>query len=245
MKKRSARNRRNKTLLWGIVAAVGTATAAILIFAFLYASGVFDTTKEVDRSDEDRKASRSEATQAPVKPVEEDEELHSYAEQMVVDAESYLEERGQILSETKASDSESVETEAAASESLSSRGFSQDTIVSEFSMDGEYSEAKEVSAAGSSRHPVYETYYTAESGDLWMILSINGAVMANPISYNATAGRTVPVVLSESTFVVSYDNISGRFYETVPDPSELIVVVVDRIDAQTLDRMTAAELDRY
>ncbi len=243
--KKKHRKKGNKTLFWILLAAVGLATTALLVFAFLHASGVFDTPKEADRSDEGRKASRSETTGKPVKVADEDEELRSYAEQMAVDAESYLEEKGQILSETKVSKSKSVETEAAASENLSSRGFSQDAVVSEFSMDGEYSEAKEVSAAGSSRHPVYETYYTAESGDLWMILSINGAVMANPISYNAVSERAVPVVLSESTSLVSYDNISGRFYETIPDPSELIVVVVDRIDAQTLDRMTAAELDRY
>ena len=46
------------------------------------------------------------------------------------------------------------------------------------------------------------------------------------------------LVIAESEIITGYDSSNNMFYETIPDESELIAYVVDRIDAETLDSLT-------
>ena len=110
-------------------------------------------------------------------------------------------------------------------------------------MTGDYSEATEISQGSSTKHPTYQTYYVSKNGDVWTIFMINGAIMANPVSYNIQSDLDAQVILSESNTVMSYDGTTNGFYETIPNKSSLIVKTVDRIDAETLENLTIGAID--
>ena len=241
------KKRKNRTAFWIVLGAIGVVTVGFLIFAVLRAvtalPGRDEQASSTFSSKRDERRERDDAVEDDGAEEVDDQALEAYAEEMKVDAEAFFEEKGQILSGIDAARSDTVQTEATAVEDLVSRGFLAAAVVCEYDMDGTYTQGKAASAGGGDVKPVYQLTYTAPNGDLWMVFSINGAVMANPVTYNLTSGRT-GVFLSEKASVMSYDSVSGKFFETIPDPKELVVIVVDRIDAWTLDGMTAAELDR-
>ena len=53
------------------------------------------------------------------------------------------------------------------------------------------------------------------------------------------------MLISDSETIVSYDNATNKFYETIPSESALKLIVVDQIDAATLDNLTIGEIDQY
>lgn len=160
------------------------------------------------------------------------------------DADDYFNNNSKVLSEVNVNDSKDVMTEAETSKNLTDRGFTQYSITTEYSMDGEYSDATDISDSSSSKHPMYQTYYVSKYGDVWTIFLINNVVMANPVSYNQQSTRGVQLVISESESVTSYDSTTNKFYETIPNESELIVKKVSRIDKDTLDNLTIGGIDK-
>lgn len=161
------------------------------------------------------------------------------------DAEAYYEENAKIVDVVDVNKSKDVQTEAESYEELVNRGFNQYAVSSSYSMDGDYSDAADISESSAEKHPIYETYYFTKSGDLWTIFVINGVTMANPVSYNLQSGLNVQVIVSESDTIMSYDSTTNKFFETIPDASALIVVTVERIDAETLETLTIEEIDSY
>lgn len=160
------------------------------------------------------------------------------------DAEEYFSNNSQIVAEIAAEDSEDVSTEAETCTMLESRNFVDYSVITEYSMDGSYSDAANISGNSSEKHPIYQTYYVTDNDELWTIFLINGVVMANPVSYNLQSELETQVIISEKDTVTSYDSATNTFYETIPDQSALIVITVERIDAETLDRLTIEEIER-
>lgn len=160
------------------------------------------------------------------------------------DARETLESVGTVVSETSFAASRAAQTEAEAYRDLSGRGFTQASITTSYDANGVYTEEKEISRSSNERHPAYQTFYVTADGTIWSILSVNGAISANPVSYNAEGYWTVMHLLSETGSCVQYDSVSGAFFEVVPDPSAVRVKTVSRIDAALLESMTAEEVDR-
>ena len=160
------------------------------------------------------------------------------------DADAYYAENSKILSEIKVNESSKVTTETETINILNNRGFQDYPIITEYSMDGEYSDAVEISTASSTKHPSYQTFYMSKSGDVWTIFVINGVVMANPVTYNLQSQRSAQLIISESDSVTSYDSTTNKFYETIPNESELIVKKVSKIDAETLESLTIGGIDK-
>lgn len=161
------------------------------------------------------------------------------------DAESYYENNSKVLSEVEANDSDNVLTEAEVYSMLASRGFEYFHITSNYTMDGEYYEAEEISNDSSMKHPVYETNYINENGDVWTVFVIDGVLLANPVSYSLQSESDVQVIFSESNTVVSYDSVTNKFFESIPDLTIMKVVTVERIDAQLFETLNAEETDKY
>lgn len=159
------------------------------------------------------------------------------------DAEAYFRSNAKILSIQDAAASVTVQTEAQVTKELNSRGFVGQPITSVYSMTGEYSEPTEVSASSNTKHPSYMTYYFCANGQVWTIFDINGVIMAKPISYLTDHNSSVEVIISETPSVTSYDGASNKFYETIPNASELVVKTVARIDAQTLENLDYGAID--
>lgn len=160
------------------------------------------------------------------------------------DAEDYFQQNSQIVNAIDVSDSEGVLTEAESSSTFGERGFKDYPITTEYSMDGNYNDATEISNSSSVKHPMYQTYYVNDSDELWIISLIDGDIVANPVSYNMQSALETQLIVSESEIITSYDSSTNKYYKTVPNESTLIVRIVDKIDADTLDTLTIEELGK-
>lgn len=158
-----------------------------------------------------------------------------------IDAEEYFQKNSQILSEIDVNESKNVPTEEEVIVALEERGFVDCTVTTEYSMDGTYSEASEISNSSSVKHPIYQTYYISKNKEVWVVAVIDGVIMANPVSYNMQSSES-QITVSESETVTSYDRATNKFYKTVPNSDVMIVKVVEKIDADTLDELTVEVL---
>ena len=138
-----------------------------------------------------------------------------------------------------------METEADVYNCLRNRGFIEYSVTKEYSMDGNYEDTTDINADSIEQHPMYNTFYCSTAGEFWTITSINGQITANPVSYNFQSELEVPVLISDSEVIISYDNTTNKFYETIPSETALKLIVVDQVDAATLDNLTIGEIDQY
>lgn len=160
-----------------------------------------------------------------------------------IDADDYFEKNTEIVNKTIVSKSKIVYKEKDIFEELTQRGFVDYPITSDYSMNGEYTGIIEVSDSSTDRHPMYQTSYITENGDMWSIIVVNDRIMASPISYNEQSDSSVPMIISEQETIESYDSNTKKFYETIPKESVVYVKRVDRIDSQTLDKLFFSERD--
>ena len=160
-----------------------------------------------------------------------------------LNAKTYFEERSEVVRVIDVSESEAIPTEKQAAELLISRGFADYPIMTDYAINGSFSPDSPTSSDSSKKHPVYTTYYVSDNEEYWTIYLINGTVIAYPISYNLQSSRSTKLVISETETVISYDNRENKFYETIPQGSELIVKTIDRIDAESLAKLTSKAID--
>lgn len=159
------------------------------------------------------------------------------------DADEYYKHNAKVISEINAKKSKEVKTEKELISTVKSRGFSEYPIFSEYSIDGEFYTATNISDDSSDKHPIYQTCYVSSSDELWTIFVINGDVIANPVTYNMQSELGVQLLISESEAITSYDSVTNKFYKTIPNKSEVILRVVNKIDAETLDELTIGVID--
>lgn len=154
-----------------------------------------------------------------------------------IDVKEYYKENAEILAEYDAKTSESIQSEKQVSDDLSERGFTQYLVLYEYSIDGTYVK-EQVARNNKKQHPIYQTYYISQADEIWTIIVINGQIIANPVSYNMQSERGVQFIVSESNVITGYDSSNNMFYETIPNESTLMVYVVDKINAETLEKLT-------
>ena len=162
----------------------------------------------------------------------------------IVDADEYYEQNSAVISVVDADASEEVQTEKEVIEDLENRGFSETSVFTNYDMDGTFHEEIEIGDMPEDKHPKYMTYYVTENEEVWTLIWINGKIMANPVSYNLQSTLPAQLVISETETINGYDNHTGKFYETIPNDSELIVKVVDSIDKDLLESLTIEEIDK-
>lgn len=168
----------------------------------------------------------------------DENDIPSLYKQDPIDADAYYETNATVISQIPAQDSSDAHTESDTRQNFIDRGFIDLTITTQYSMEGQYQDPSEVSDASSAKHPMYEAYYMTAEGHVWTLIEINGAIMANPVSYNLQSSRNAQLLLSESNTVTSYDSYTNKFYESIPNETELIVKTVSKIDANTLESLT-------
>ena len=179
-------------------------------------------------------------------PNEENEEvdLGSNYEVPEFDAEAYFRENTTLKSTFDVASSQSIHTESEAYDSFVERGFDGSQVMYEYTMDGTYLGENEISRSSSSKHPMYQTYYATTSGDIWMILEINGSFFATPITYNFSNTQNIPVILSETDTITSYDSSTNKFYVNIPNASQTVIKTVSKIDAETIEKLTSEEFNQ-
>lgn len=159
---------------------------------------------------------------------------------------------GDIIDADKSS---MVMTEKEAFTFLNDRGFAVEPITTEYDMEGNFSSAEEISKTSKREHPVYSTTFKSSEGETWAISVIEKNITALPISYNSTLQEKYQVVLSESGKLISYDSSDNIFVvdeltfrdpvyiKTLDDGTEVVIVVVENLDSDTLDVLTENELN--
>ena len=118
-----------------------------------------------------------------------------------VDVKEYYEEKSAILDRYTVQDSSNTQTESQTKKDVIQRGFDQNKITYDYSIDGNYvgnQEAKDI----KDKHPMYQTLYISSMGELWNIIIINGSVIANPVSYNMESELGVQTIISESKVII-------------------------------------------
>ncbi len=227
------KNNKKNCLIAAIAALLVAAVVFVVVFVILPKQNEKPSEPEEQAKQEEPAQAAGEAERGS----KAEEEIPD-TEYFVEDAEAYYAEHGKIISTTDAGKSKDVRTEAETISAMDSRGLAQYPVTSEYSISGKYSEAADVSADSDTKHPIYTTYYVAENGDLWTISEVNGQVCAYPVSYIMNSGLETPVIISETETIISYDSETNRFFEMIPDPATLIVKTVERIDAETLEKLS-------
>ena len=194
-------------------------------------AGVFAVVKHLNND--------SETTKKRRKTVEEtDISNNEYLKDIEFpDVEAYFAERAEIVSVTSAKTSKNVLSEQEAVKMLRERGFTEYPVSSYYTIKGDYEEIDSVSEDSSALHPMYSTYYLSSDNVYWVISLIDDRLIASPSSYNLGHMDRVPIEVSETKEIVSYDFSTNSFYLTIPYESAMEVRVVDKIDAETLDSM--------
>lgn len=160
------------------------------------------------------------------------------------EADEYYWNNSKVIEVINAEESNDVPTESEVINILKNRGFIDFSITYEYSIVGEYDGETEVSDSSTNKHPMYQTSYVSKNNEVWTIFVINGVVIANPVSFNLESELEAQLLISESENLTSYDDETNKFYVTIPKESAVIVKIVSRIDAETLDRLTIEEISK-
>ena len=168
----------------------------------------------------------------------------SSAENSVIGANEYYSKNAEVVSVTKAKESDKVPSEQEATKLLSDRGCNTEGIVTDYTMDGDYLDETGIEDSSTEKHPIYKMLYGSESDILWNIYMINGVISAYPVSYNLVSERDAVLLITETDTVTSYDYNSNQFFETIPNESEIIIRKVDKIDKETLDKLSIGGLNK-
>lgn len=160
-------------------------------------------------------------------------------------ADEYYWDNSEVIKVIDAQESNDVPNETEVMSVLKERGFVDYPITYEYSIEGKYGDETEVLEGSTNRHPMYQTYYVTKNGEVWSIFVINGAIFANPASFNLESELKAQLLFAETKELTSYDDETNKFYVTIPKESAAIVKVVEKIDAKTLDKLTIEEIKNY
>ena len=158
------------------------------------------------------------------------------------EAEAYYETNAELMYIIIVEESDDVLSEADVKSLLMSKGLGDNPITYEHSITGERVDNAEVADDSTNTHPMYQTLFLSETGEAWAIYVINGAVYANPVSFNLESNLDAQLLVSESETLTSYDDATNQFFVTIPHESEIILQTVDKINAEALDKLTIEEL---
>ena len=92
---------------------------------------------------------------------------------------------------------------------------------------------------------MYQTSYVNANNEIWNIYIVNGEVMAEPLSFDLMNAFGSRIMFTETDHLTSYDSANNQFITSVPKEDELKMYTVDRLDADFMEKNTAAELELY
>ncbi len=157
-------------------------------------------------------------------------------------ATDYYKNNSKLIKIIKVEESDDVLTETKSKSILKSKGFGDNPISYDYSITGNRIDDTEVTDGSTDAHPMYQTLYLSQNGEVWAIYVINGSVFANPVSFNLESNLEAQLLFSETETLTSYDDKTNQFYVTIPQASEVILKTVEKIDAASLDKLTIEKI---
>ena len=166
-----------------------------------------------------------------------DDEIMSEAENLLkpVNADDHFNEIGTVIEKTNVNSSDKVLSEYDVGKNMDDRGFRDYEIMSQYNMEGSFSQEEEIGSSSYESHPVYYLDYIDESNRQWRIYNTNGAVSAYLISYRVENPDKPPVILSESDSLMGYDSHTNTYYEYKPNSDTANVIKISKITAEALE----------
>jgi hypothetical protein len=184
----------------------------------------------------------SENTQEPAKP---SETSATTSPENLSEDDLYYQNNTTVIKVIKANESTDVQTEAEVAEVLKELGFDQYPITYDYSMGGEYTGEKEITEDPNIKRPMYATSFISDSGNLYTIYMVNGVIAAFPVSFNMESDLEAELLISESDKLTIYSSDTDKFFVTIPNKSEAIVKVIEKINAESLNKLTNEEIRDY
>lgn len=157
-------------------------------------------------------------------------------------ATDYYANNAELIKIIEVEKSDDVLAEKDVKSLLESKDFSNNPISYDYSVNGNRIDDTEIANGSTNAHPMYQTLYLSQNGEAWAIYVINGSVFANPVSFNLESNLEAQLLVSESETLTSYDDATNQFYVTIPHASEVILQTVEKINAETLDKLTIEEI---
>ena len=235
-------NKKSKLIIVAVILSVLiVASSAIAVMVF-FSDELFDSKKEAASDVEEESSLTNNTSSEPNVPDDtssstdesSDIVINSSYEVTAPDADKFFNDVATIVSKSEAFGSPDVRTESQVFDDFYQRGF-KDDITTEYMMNGDLEEMYTISRYSSLNHPVYQTYYTTSAGDLWLIVEINGAIMATPVFYNISLESEPLVMLSETDTITSYDSTTNQFYVVIPNSDEINLVTIGTINSEALE----------
>ena len=157
-------------------------------------------------------------------------------------SENYFDKNSKVIEKINVEESKNVKTEKDALSLFIERGFDQYPVVYDYTINGEYGNDSEISEVSANKHPRYFTNFLSANGDVWRVFLINDMFIAYPASLLLESETTVDVLYSESNMITSYDPLTNQFFVTIPFESAVIVKTINRIDAESLNKITLEDV---
>lgn len=224
-----------KNMFWFIV--------SVALGCMLILSGCSTSNTDNDNSSREQQESFKELLSQSESSSDEDE-IPDPEEKIRENADAYYGYYTDVVSVSPADKSSAPSGKEIVKE-LCNRGFDTDSVITNYDQDGSLSEENTyITDQTTEKYPLYKFRYTSESDVLWTVYVINGNYYAWPAIYNLESEREIPIIISETENIVSFDSTTNRYYETKPHKDVINVIKIDKIDKVTLDQYTAVEMDK-
>lgn len=159
------------------------------------------------------------------------------------EVEEYYKKNAEIIDVFDVTPKETL-SESEVTKLLNQKGFTDYPLIYNYSLSGDYNNDQEGDPSSEVKHPMYGTYYASNTGELWYITVVGKELYATPLSYNISENMSVQTIISSSDWIMGYDDEEDRFFKVIMKNTALIVKVVDKIDAETLDKLTTEEVGK-
>lgn len=160
----------------------------------------------------------------------------------ITEAEKYYRDNSEKIVSIEAVGENNVLSEKEVYLLLEERGFNQHPITYEYDLDGNYVREANVSKNSNIKHPMYQTLYVTDDGNMWSIFVVGKTIVANPAFYNAESDGETQVLIAEAGILTSYDDESNQFYVTIPKISVVELMEVEKISVETIEKLTFEEV---
>lgn len=172
----------------------------------------------------------------------DEDKLYEEAINSMENTDEYFEENSKVLDTYTIDEADNIKTEAEVAENISDRNLGTETLIPIYGEDGTTVLQGEDETDTDIKSPMYQSTYVNSSDEIWSIIVIADRIYAYPMSYMAQSEDGVEVIVSEQESILSYDGVSGKFFETIPEKEVLRVMVVDEINQTVLDELTVDKL---
>ena len=160
------------------------------------------------------------------------------------EADKYYQETSEKIFSTEYANENNTLSEKEVYTLLSNKNINQYPIIYEYDLNGIYIGESKVDNNSSNKHPMYQTFYSAENGDLWNIFIVGKSVYASALSYNYESDTKIEHIFSESEMLTCYADVNNKYYLTIPKSSAIAFHILETVNSTTLDKLTFEELDK-